>query len=133
MQSRNQRPTESQRDASEWQPVKPTIASYLACYALYVVVVAGCYANFVVWNSAVQVTAVAIFQTNLSLEAGYAFPMVIILAVLFVVAIWTEHLLRTSVRRGERRRTFTRIAARLIVAALVAIAITTVVDRLILP
>lgn len=130
MSTTNEGPPERRRDAYVEHSIKPTFARYIACYALYVVVLAGCLANLLLWKSAVEWTATAIIGTEISLEAGYAFPMVIIICVLFGVAIWTEHLLRTSVPRGELRRVFARIAIRLIVAGLVAIVITTVVIRL---
>lgn len=112
-------------------PAQPTLGRYVACYALYAVVLLGCYLNFWVWRLAVQDSAQAITEGQLSRDASYAFPMLIVGLVLFGVAIWTEESLRSSVPKGRLRATFTRIAVRLLIAALVAVVISQIVLRLV--
>ena len=130
-------PTERNHQPSSAGPapdrsVQPTVVRYVACYALYFLILAACYLNFVLWNNAVQLAAVAILGRQMSLEAAYALTMLLVIGALFFTAISAEHSLRTSVPRGELRSAFSRIAVRLLVAALVAVVIATVVDRLVL-
>lgn len=130
MRPSDRRPNLKMAGTTGYQSVQPTFGRYAACYGLYAVVLAACYANFWAWERVVKIAILAWLSGNIATEAFYAFSMVFVGGVLFAVALVTEHLLRTSVPRGRLVATFKRIGIWLLAGFMLALLLVTLVDVL---
>ena len=90
--------------------VQPSSWRYVACYALYAVLLVVCVVDFAVWQQATLVaTALALGQSR-AVSAVHGAAVVIGALILFGVAMAAEPYLRSGVRRGELRVRFGRVA-----------------------
>ena len=92
---------------------------YLACYALYLVLLPLSYGVFVVWSQAV------LLVVGISVEEAQARPfflgvgLLVIVIGLFFLVLGAEPYLRVGVARKELRARFLRLAIPLVVALVV--------------
>lgn len=82
-------------------PTNSSIGRYIACYALYLFLLALCYGVFEVWRKTSLLLLVAVLGTTTSTQALYAAIMVVIVFALFGVAMFAEPYLREGVVRHD--------------------------------
>ena len=107
---------------------RPGFRDYVACYALYLLLLALSVLTFYLWYNAAQWLFPVLLGYDLAVAAGLTVDLAIVLVgtSMFLLVILAEPYLRSGVQRREVRRRFLRLAAPLVVASLVAFAIPTV-------
>ena len=105
-----------------YQYHKPRVVDYVLCYALYLILLAVSYVEFVIWlRTSSLLVGVAIDETERSPVYGLA--IVTIGMALFAVVMAAEPYLRGGIRRGQLWRRFARLALPLAVAIALGVAI----------
>lgn len=108
---------------------QPAIRVYLACYALYAIVLVLCYYTFWIWRSTMEALVHLMLPRSETFSFWYLLATILIGFVLFGVAIGSESYLREGVQLHRLRNRFTRVAGQIVVAILVAFALQEVLYR----
>lgn len=103
------------------------VRRYIACYALYLLLLALCYGVFEVWRKTTLWLLVAILGTTDSTQALYAAAVVLIVFALFGVAMFGEPYLRDGVGRQELRSRFIVLALPVIGAIAFGVSLQTLI------
>jgi hypothetical protein len=93
---------------------KPRRIGYVACYAMWLVVVGLCYAAFVIWQRTVLLVVGLIVGDSEALPFAYGAVVLLIGLGAFAVVIRSEAYLRDGVKRGQVGRRFARTVVPLV-------------------
>lgn len=102
---------------------RPKAADYLVCYALFVLLVALCYAAFQVWRIALQLAMLALLGQTYANQLLYAVGMLLIGIALFFEVLAAEPYLRRGVVRRQVLPRFVRLAVPVCLAVLLGLAL----------
>jgi hypothetical protein len=101
---------------------KPTRLEYLACYALYfLLIVAGVATLFLVMRPAILALIAALLGQSRANRIVYLAAIALSGLGLFILVMTAEPYLRNGVERGQLARRFIRIAAPVVVAAILSL------------
>lgn len=97
---------------------RPRGIAYLACYALFVVIIALAVAALDIWRLVLPDVGARVVTNGYVLSALYA-PAVVVLGLgLFILVIASEPYLRTGLEKGKLAGRFGRVAVPLFVGVL---------------
>jgi hypothetical protein len=103
-------------------PKQPTWREYLACYALYTLLVVGSAATlFLVLRPALLAVIVALFGQSRANRIVYLGGITLLGGGLFILVMAAEPYLRNGVERRQLLRRFIRIGAPVIIAAVLGL------------
>lgn len=102
---------------------RPKVRDYLVCYALFVVLIALCYATFQVWRIALQLGVLALVGQGYASQLLYSVVMLLIGIALFVEVLAAEPYLRGGVVRRQVLPRFVRLALPVCVAIVLGLAL----------
>jgi len=110
-------------ESAKW----PTLRGYLACYALYIVlIIPGTIAVLLLWRSAILVMLAAFLGRSQANRLIYLTSMLLLGLGAFILVMAAGPYLRTGLRRRQLMRRFRKLAIPLAAAAALALLVLTI-------
>ena len=109
------------------EPAKrPTLRSYLACYALYIALIIGTIVVFLIWRNAILAMLEAFIGRSQTNRLIYLISMVLLGLGGFILVIAAEQYLRSGMAQQQLMRRFGKLAIPLVIAGVLALLVLTI-------
>jgi hypothetical protein len=107
---------------------EPTLRGYLACYALYIlIIIPGTLAVFLIWRNAIVALLATFLQGSQANRLIYLASMALLGLGGFILVMAAEPYLRNGLQRQQLLRRFWKLAIPLVAAGALALLVLTVV------